>query len=103
MSHTHIHTISPVVTDLAANTPEAKYARDVLTAACYINATRSLNEAIGVLHDKTIGGMVGSTLRTAIETGRALGKDDEDVRTDVNKQAFLLLTKKIAEYNSHIE
>lgn len=102
----YIPTISEITNDLQGTSTEAEYARRVITAAAVLNAHRSMMHRMASFHipfssqlDKTMHEAWMNAESIAFE----IGKNTSDVRTDINRQAFLLLHKMSQQYVDQIK
>ena len=102
---TYIPTISPITNDLGADGITANYARCVVTAAALRNSRRALSNRMASWHINFANEMddaVEAAYRAA-EASRPPKYTLVQVRDDIMQQAFLLLTRNIAEYHDRIK
>ena len=102
---TYIPTISPITSNMEENTMAANYARCVVTAAALRNSRRALSYRMASW-DINFGNEMDDAVEDAYlaaEAARPPKHTLDQVNDDITQQAFLLLTRNIAEYHDRIK
>ena len=102
---TFIPTISPITNDLSADGILGNYARSVVTAAAVRNSLHAINHRMASFHidfSLQLDKALHDACRAAEDAKPGTYKLDQ-VRDDITKQAFLLLTRDVAEYHNRIK
>ena len=102
---TYIPTISPITNDLGADGITANYARRVVTAAALRNSLHAIDHRMASFEIS-----FSTQLKQALHDACRAAEDAkpgtytlDQVRDDIAQQAFLLLTKEIAQYHNRIK